>query len=96
MVTNGDIGGRGVFEMVMSPLYFFNVTIFHISYYFHYILSKLELNNLLVKTFKQANANLTNEKAQKRVKEYYDTIKNKLFILKTLQTYHNFWYHYCS
>ena len=33
--------------------------------------------NLLVKTFKQANPNLTHEKAQKRVKEYYDTIKNK-------------------
>ena len=41
---------------------------------------KLELNNLLVKTFKQANPNLTHEKAQKRVKEYYDMIKNKLFI----------------
>ena len=33
--------------------------------------------NLLVKTFKQANPNLTHEKAQKRIKEYYDTIKNK-------------------
>ena len=33
--------------------------------------------NLLVKTFKQANPNLTHEKAQKRVKDYYDTIKNK-------------------
>ena len=32
--------------------------------------------NLLVKTFKQANPNLTHEKAQKRVKEYHDTIKN--------------------
>ena len=30
-----------------------------------------------LKTFKQANPNLTREKAQKRVKEYYDTIKNK-------------------
>ena len=57
--------------------------------------------NLLVKTFKQANPNLTHEKAQKRVKEYYDTIKNKLDVEKlarekTLLTYHNFWYHYCS
>ena len=57
--------------------------------------------NLLVKTFKQANPNLTHEEAQKRVKEYYDTIKNKLDVEKlarekTLQTYHNFWYHYCS
>ena len=34
-------------------------------------------NNLLAKIFKQANPNLTYEKAQKRVKEYYDTIKNK-------------------
>ena len=33
--------------------------------------------NLLVKTFKQANPNLTHEKVQKRIKEYYDTIKNK-------------------
>ena len=33
--------------------------------------------NLLVKTFKQANPNLTQEKAPKTVKEYYDTIKNK-------------------
>ena len=33
--------------------------------------------NLLVKTFKQANPNLTHEKAQKRDKECYDTIKNK-------------------
>ena len=33
---------------------------------------------MLVKTFKQANPNLINEKAQKRVKEYYnDTIENK-------------------
>ena len=32
---------------------------------------------LLIKTFKQANPNLTHEKAQERVKEYYDTIKNK-------------------
>ena len=33
--------------------------------------------NLLVKTFKQVNPNLTDEKEQKRVKKYYDTIKNK-------------------
>ena len=33
--------------------------------------------NLLVKIFKQANPNLTHEKAQKRANEYYDTIKNK-------------------
>ena len=33
--------------------------------------------NLLVKTFKQANPNLSHEKAQYRVKESYDTIKNK-------------------
>ena len=33
--------------------------------------------NLLVKIFKQANPNLTHWKAEKRVKEYYDTIKNK-------------------
>ena len=33
--------------------------------------------NLLVKTFNQANPNLTHEKAQKRVKMYYDAIKNK-------------------
>ena len=33
--------------------------------------------NLLVKTFKQANANLTYEKAQKRVKAYYNATKNK-------------------
>ena len=33
--------------------------------------------NLLVKTFKQANPNLTHKKTQKRVKEFYDTIKSK-------------------
>ena len=33
--------------------------------------------NLLLKTFKQADPNLTHEKAQERVKEYCDTIKNK-------------------
>ena len=58
--------------------------------------------NLLVKIFKQANPNLTHKKAQKRTKEYYGTIKNKLDVKKlarekiTLLTYHNFWYHYCS
>ena len=33
--------------------------------------------NLSVKICKQANPNLTREKAQKRVKEFYDRIKNK-------------------
>ena len=33
--------------------------------------------DLLGKTFKQGNPNWTHEKAQKRVKEYFDTIKNK-------------------
>ena len=33
---------------------------------------------LVVKTFKQDNPNLTHEKAQKRIKEYYDTIKISL------------------
>ena len=33
--------------------------------------------NLLVWTFKQANPSLTHKKAQKRIKENYDTIKNK-------------------
>ena len=37
----------------------------------------VDRTNLLVKTFKQANPNLIHEKAQKRVKEYYDMIKNK-------------------
>ena len=32
---------------------------------------------LLVKIFKPSNPNLIHEKAQKRVKRYYDTIKNK-------------------
>ena len=41
--------------------------------------------NLLVKTFKQANPNLTHEKAQKRVKEYYDMIKNKLDVEKLVK-----------
>ena len=41
--------------------------------------------NLLVKTFKQANPNLTHEKAQKRVKMYYDTIKNKPDVEKLAQ-----------
>ena len=32
---------------------------------------------IVSKKFKQANTNLTHEKVQKRVKEYYDPIKNK-------------------
>ena len=32
---------------------------------------------LLVWIFKQSDPNLTHKKAQKRIKEYYDTIKNK-------------------
>ena len=32
---------------------------------------------IVSKKFKQANTNLTHEKAQKRVKQYYDLIKNK-------------------
>ena len=41
MVTNGDIGERGYVQMVTSPQDFFNINIFHISYYFHHILSNL-------------------------------------------------------
>ena len=41
--------------------------------------------NLLVKTFKQANANLAHKKTQKRVKEHYDTIKNKPDVEKLAQ-----------
>ena len=33
--------------------------------------------NLLVKTFKQVNPNLTDEKEQRKAKKYYDTIKDK-------------------
>ena len=49
--------------------------------------------NLLVKTFKQANPNLTQEKAQKRVKEYYDTIKNKPDVEKLGQEKITEWKH---
>ena len=41
MVTNGDIGGSGYVQMLKSQQYFFNINIFHISYYFHHILSNL-------------------------------------------------------
>ena len=41
--------------------------------------------NLFGKTFKQANPNLTHEKARKKVKEYYDTIKNKPDVEKLAQ-----------
>ena len=41
--------------------------------------------NLFVKTFKQANPNLTQEEAPKIVKEYYDTIKNKSDVEKLVR-----------
>ena len=46
MVTNDDIGGGGYVQMVTSPHYFFNINIFHISYYFLFSSHplKLELN----------------------------------------------------
>ena len=49
--------------------------------------------NLLVKTFKQANPNLTHEKAQKKVKMYYDTIKNKPDVEKLAQEKKTEWKH---
>ena len=94
MVTNGDIGGRRVCSNGDVTTVFFQHKHFLQFLLFSSHPLKLELNNLVVKTFKQANPNLTQGK--KRAKKYYDTIKNKTFILKTLQTYHNFWYHYCS
>ena len=49
--------------------------------------------NLLVKIFKQANPNLTREKAQKRVKEFYDRIKNKPDVEKLAQEKITEWKH---
>ena len=49
--------------------------------------------NLLVKTFKQANPNLTQEKAPKTVKEYYDTIKTKSDVEKLVREKINEWKH---
>ena len=49
--------------------------------------------NLLVKTFKQANPNLTHEIAQKKVKMYYDTIKNKPDVEKLAREKKTEWKH---
>ena len=46
MVTNGYIRGRGYAQMVTSPQYFFNINIFHISHYFHHILSNFWIKYL--------------------------------------------------
>ena len=51
--------------------------------------------NLLVKTFKQADPNLTHEEAQKRVKEYHDTIKNKPEVEKLVREKVTEWKHEC-
>ena len=49
--------------------------------------------NLLVKTFKQANPNLTQSTTHKRVKEYYGTIKNKLDVEKLAREKITEWKH---